>query len=442
MRYLLLLTSIAACQPNGSTDLEENEDGLSGVDPGDSADYQDSGDDTGEDSGEIAGGEGTISGVIDVSLFELDALGNPIAKEWAGAYGDTFPFGPIFVAAFQFHDETGEMTFYDQYAILDPVATGNAYQLTVDSRDAESVFVYAALDYWGDTVISKADPDAVYVGEIPIVVGADTPEVDIVIDAPYYDFSAGGGGGGDPGDWVNISGTALIAQEYTGGSCISMLYDSAGEGPYYASVFSPMATETGASGSYSLVVPANWGQGMLVGAWDANQNGLYDPADVWGGYVDESGASANPLGIGASDLPDHTLMIPDGNGFDLGVVPFVRIGGNVTYSSGYDTLPAGSSVHVFVLKYRPQADISVTSAIEDAYDFQSFSGAELTGSTLAFSLLSPANALVYLWAYVDEDGDGVLNEVGTAVGSYSATDGQLATGTSSFANLEVVLGVP
>lgn len=442
MRFLVPLAWMVGCEPDGSIGL--NEDGVTGVDPGDGTEYIDSGDDSGDDSGEIEGGEGTISGVIDISLYELDGLGEPIAKDWATAYGDDFPFGPVFVTAFQFDDETGEMTYFDEYVIRNPVATGNAYELTVDSRDASSVFVYAALDYWGDTVISKSDPDAAYIGEIPIEVGANTPDVDIVIDVPFYDFSGGGGGGGggDTGEWITISGTALIAEEFAGGSCISMLYDGTGEGPYYASSFTPTATDTGAEGSYSLVVPKSWGTSMLIGAWDANRNGLYDPADVWGGFVDDAGTSANPLTIGASDLPDHTLMIPDGSGFDLGVVPFVRLAGDVTYSAGYDTLPAGASVHVYVLKYRPQGDISVASAIENAYDYRDFSGAELTGSALPFSLLAPAEALVYLWAYVDEDGDGMLNEPGTAVGSYSATDGQVATGTTSYSDLEIALGVP
>ena len=45
-----------------------------------------------------------------------------------------------------------------------------------------------------------------------------------------------------------------------------------------------------------------------------------------------------------------------------------------------------------------------------------FAGDELTGTATPFSLGVPAWEPVYVWAWVDRDGDGVINEPGEAAG--------------------------
>jgi hypothetical protein len=366
--------------------------------------------------------------------------------DWAEAYGEDFPFGSIFVAAFTIDETTGAATFHDEYVIREPSPEGDTYSLTVDPDDAESVTVYAVLDYSNDGILASNEPTGVYPTSVVLLSGSEVSDVDIDILAAYYDFTGGGGGGGgggyDPNDYITISGNGIISSPYGGGACVSMLYDSAGVGPYYASAFSPTETETGAEGEYALTVPKSWGSGQLIGAWDSNTNGIFDPADDWGSWVDETGATLNPLTVGTSDLPDHTLLIPDGSETTIGMIPFVLLAGDLSYSAGYASMPAGASVYVTALKYRPNTDVTVADMIKNSYDYATYTGADLTGSSLHFSLIAPANAFVYLWAYSDEDGDGVLNEVATPVGSSGSDGGRLTTGTSSVTGIGMQLVVP
>jgi hypothetical protein len=344
-------------------------------------------------------------------------------------------------------------TFYDQYVVRSPDVEGNSYTLEVDPEVVDEVWVYAVLDYWGDGILSVDEPSGIYDDVVPIMANTVVDDVDIEILAPYYDFGdgsgsgggdgpdgVGGGGGGDGSSspYVTISGDALITEEYAGGSCVSLLYDSSGGGPYFAKSFTPSKTDTGAEGTYALKVSPDYGASMLIGAWDRNYNGLFDPSDAWGSWVDETGSLMNPLTVGSEDLPDHTLMIPDGSSASVSVVPFVVLSGTVSYEGGLEEF-SGGSIWLAELKYRPTTDVTVTDVIANSYDYVEITGADLTGDTASFSMVAPANTILYLWAYTDGDGDGVLNEVDTPVASYGDETGRLTTGTSSVTGIELVL---
>lgn len=403
------------------------------------------------DTGEDPTGDGTISGTVQVELYSYDDEGELIWQEWEPLYGDEFPFGAIFVAAYRLDDESLSMNYIDQYVIRSPDPEGNTYELTVDPEDAEQVRVYALLDYWADGILASNEPMGIWPEVIDITPGATESGVDIDIPAPYYEFGTGsgggpggvggGGGGGDwnPDDYITISGTGLITEPYAGGSAMALLYDAAGDGPYYADAFTPTATAEGAEGSYLTWAPKNWGNGRLLGAWDANFNGLIDPADEWGSYVDETGASLNPIVIAEEDYTDATIMIPDGLGSNPSAVPFVVISGELVISGGFDAL-AGNSVHVMASKYRPDPDLTVSDIPAISYDYQTWTGADVAGDALSFTLIAPANTIVYLWGYVDADNDGKVNEPGEAVASYGTdSSGRLATGDTSHTGLTLGL---
>ena len=114
------------------------------------------------------------------------------------------------------------------------------------------------------------------------------------------------------------------------------------------------------------------------------------------------------------------VQIPIGEGSsELEIVPFTSITGVVGVAGGtFDDLPEGSTVHVAALKYRPTSDLSLTSFTSNAFDYDSFEWPELSGNTnVAFSLGVPANSIVYMWAYADTDGDGIVNESGEPIAS-------------------------
>ncbi len=405
-----------------------------------------------DDSGEVSN-LGEVSGTVQVELYTTDENGDLYWMDWEEAYGDDFPFGSIFVAAYTLDDETQLMTFHDQYVVRSPDPEGNSYSMQIDPAIAATIRVYAILDYWGDGILAPNEPIGIWPDEVPVVAGAEVTDVDITIPAPYYEFSSGSGGGGGPdgigggggGDgsdspYVTISGDALITEEYAGGSCVAILYDSAGAVPYYASSFTPTKTDGGAEGTYSLKVTPNFGTAKLMGAWDANFNGLIDPADEWGSYVDETGSLANPITVGSEDMPGYTLMIPDGSSGSAAALPFVFITGDIGYSPGFDSLGAGATVYVAALKYRPDSDITATDLVNNAYDWDVYSGADFTSASLDYSLIAPANTIVYLWAYLDDDGDGTLNEESDAIGSGgSDSSGRLATGSSSHSDMHIEL---
>ncbi|MBM4391773.1 MAG: hypothetical protein FJ090_11680, partial [Deltaproteobacteria bacterium] len=136
----------------------------------------------------------------------------------------------------------------------------------------------------------------------------------------------------------------------------------------------------------------------------------------------------------------HTLMIPDGSSGSAATLPFVFISGDIRYEPGFDSLGAGATVYVAALKYRPDTDVTATDLVNNAYDWDVFAGADLTADDLEYSLIAPANTIIYLWAYLDEDGDGTLNEEGDAVGSDGTeSSGRIATGSSSHTDVLIWL---
>jgi hypothetical protein len=387
-------------------------------------------------------GTGAVNGTVSVQLYQAGTDDDITEISWAD-FGADFPFGAIYVAAYTVDETTNETTYWDEYVISAPTTSGDAYSLTIDVDDAETVYLYAALDWWQDGVIGTNEPIGLSGDLVAVVEGSETNDVDIVINAPVYPegggggIGGGGGGGGGEGgdsDYVSLDGTATITEPYTGGGGRVMIYDSTGAGPLTSVAFTPTATADGAEGPFSLPAYAGWGDVRLLGAWDDDQNGLIDPTDQWGAYVvgDES---ANPLSVGTTSLTGLDVRIPFG--LPPALSPFVRIEGALAYAADYSTLPAGSSVYVTALRTRPGPDFSVAD-LARGYDSQVFTGAELSGTSLDYLLVAPSNAIAYVWAYADLDGDGILNEAGELLGSTGRT-GRIETGTSNSTGVDIQL---
>jgi hypothetical protein len=373
-------------------------------------------------------GTGDVGGTVRVQLYQTDADGELEDLSWED-YGQSYPFGAIYVAAYTRDEETNAIDWLSEQVISSPSTAGDPWSLSVDLDDAESVYVYAALDWWPDGVIGNTEPSVTHGDTVALVEGGLVDGVDLVINAPL--LPTGGGGAA-----VTISGQVNIEAEYGGGDAWLMLYDEYGRGPSYTTRVSPSEAEGGASGEYGLVVGAGYGTGRLLGAWDNDQNGLIEPTDRWGGYVvaDESG---NPITVADVDLTGMDVRIPFGLAPEL--TPFVRLEGTITYEDDFSTLGASATVYVTALRTRPSGDFTVAD-LEAGYDWASFTGAELSGTELSYLLLAPANATAYLWAYADVDGDGILNEAGEPVASYERT-GRITTGTENQTELDMPLQV-
>ena len=131
------------------------------------------------DTGEMPEVNGYIHGTVTVQLFEI--VGDDVEYVDWSAWSGGFPFGPIWVTAFDKNEETGEYSYYSEVAILSPNTTPNEYTLDIYVPGMDSVRVYAALDYWNDWVISSWDPIGLYPDTVSVQDGGTVNDIDITI---------------------------------------------------------------------------------------------------------------------------------------------------------------------------------------------------------------------------------------------------------------------
>jgi hypothetical protein len=416
---------------------------------GGTGDADDSGATT-DDSGNNNGGneaECTIRGTVTVQLYTYDDDGELEYVSFDDAYGGSFPFGAVWVTSYLADGNGGVAGYTGSETFHNPSADGDEFEITAKLNQAGEVRLFGELDYWNDRVLGSSEPMGIYPDAVDCTDGSEHNDVDITILAPYYDFDGNGGGGpGGGGDCnVSIDGDILITELYDGGEAAAMVLDANNGGPHYWTFTDPQVNGGGASSAYGLNVCDNFGTANLVGCWDDDGNLLFDPADTWGAYVSSPDTDGNPISIGTTNLSGYDVQIPLGDGSTpWGIVPFVTLSGEATLQGGvFDDLPSGSSVYVVALKYRPTADINVATLAADAYDMESFAWGDLTGqSSVNWDINVPASTIVYLWAYADTDGDGVVNEADehVASGGINST-GKLPTGTASTSGITLGLSL-
>jgi hypothetical protein len=359
-----------------------------------------------------------VSGTVTVDLYTYDENGARIVVQEDQFCDTEFPFGSIFVASYT--NNGGAINIRGSDTIPQPSLDGDPYEMVITLSEAGTIQVYGSLDYHQDTIIHSYDPIGVYPDSIDIEDGDEIEDIDFSIVVEYDTNCGGGGGGGGIHDPININGPIKITQAYNGGEAIVMISDLDGRGPLYWAFTQPEETEDGGEGEYSFDVPSNYGEMNLLGAYDSNLNNLIDAGDTWGAYVSELDTEGNPIDIGEEDLNNYLIQLPIGDGTSgLAIVPFSWISGAVsTVGGSFDDLTEGSTLYVAALKYRPNTDLSVETLASTAYDYDVFYWPELTGnSSVEYNLGTPANTTLYLWAYVDEDGDGIVNESGEAIAS-------------------------
>jgi hypothetical protein len=420
------LLTLIACTGKDSVDIHDSE-GLS---------TDDSEVETDDSDGSIDTIEGTLQGNVKVQLYTTGEDGEREMVSWEDSTcGDTYAFGKVFVTAWHDNDSGGRK-WIGQDTIDSPSTEGDDYSFDVSFEGSRTVYIYAQVDYWGDRVVGSDDPVGNYTGTVDLEDGETLDGLDITILVPECY------GGGGSCDTVGITGDAIITSSYAGGDIAVMLAGPNGEGPYHVTWNTPDATAGGAEANYSLTTCAGYGDTQLLGAWDKNGNELADPMDKWGAYISEVDVDGNPISIESSNLVDYDIQIPLGE-YGLSVVPFVTLSGTVDVSGGeaFDSL-GGGTLYVAAMKYRPSGDVAVASLeAGDAYDIAAFEPGDLAGQTsVDFRLDVPGNTIAYLWAYLDEDNNGVLNEVGEALGSGGLdSTGRIPTGTTSSSSNDITI---
>ena len=491
-------------KPGGEGDpgVEGDTGGLSGDDGG--SDDTDDTDDTDvpDDSGDTDPPDdtaepppdpisATIRGTVEVQPYRL-VDGVREAVDPADLVGLDFPYGAIFVAAYDDTDGDGHESYHGTDVVSTPLYGPNTFELPVVLDAAGEVYVYAALDENANTIIESIDPIGLWPDEVDLVDGAVIEDVVIRIVVSWDAITGGGSGsggsgsgsgssggsgsgssggsggesgsgsgtggsgsgsgssggsgsgssgsGGTEGCDVVIEGPITLHTTYEGSGLV-MLQNPDGTGPVDWTWFD---VESGASGSdYFLSTCPDQGQMRLTAAIDSNDNGLIDPADTSGVYVSTPGVDGNPITIGTADLTNMEIELPvytsSGSGGEeevvsggISLVPFVRLSGQVCHEDGtYDTMDVGSTVLVTALKYRPNTSVLTSAFASDAFDTHTFAWSELTGQACVdYLLYVPANTDLYLWAYGDPDLDGTVNEAGEPVGNGGTTsNGLVQVGT-------------
>lgn len=428
----ILLLCLSACDEDADGDDKPGGDtGGLGLDT--AADGGDSG-----DSADAPDGPATLSGTVRVALTWEDDAGDVIEYGWDEATGGTYVFGAVFVAVYTEDEQTGVQTYRDTVTIPAPAIDGDAWELVVDApEDAGALHLYAAVDYWGDGILGSDEPIAAW----PEVLVLEPEEVrsglDLTIAAPWgpYWWALNYSGGGDY-DTLTLDGTADVVSDYAaGGRCAALLYDTDDLGPYHWGFFTPDDHGDGtADGPWSFASYVGYGDMKLLGACDSDVSGLIDPADAWG-TVTEGSDDENPIQVDQDALTGLVLTIPF-EGVRANVVPYVTLSGAVVPADGFDAWPEGSVLYVAALQTPAGADLS-TDALDDAYDVATYSGDDLAGASLDYALVVPPSRTVYVWAFADTDGDGVLNEPGEPIGNPSG--GRVAVGRESQTGLDIAL---
>ena len=334
---------------------------------------------------------------------------------WDEAYPEgNFPFGKLYVGAF-FYMEDGIPDYIAYDIIENPTPTDNLYEMTItmDPTLGSEYRVFAVLDYYQDNITGTDEPIGGYPQALPLSEDFAQPDVDFAVLSPMYvpREPCETTPSGEPRS-VTIEGVANITQTWTGGDVAVYLMEAGAVGPVHYTTATPVALGGGAEAEYQLEACEDLGYVSLRGCWDRNFNGMFEPMDQYGSYISEPNQSGNPISVKYSNLAGYDLQIPLHSSGGLRLLPFMSISGKIKASGGFESITEGGTLHVAALKFRPQGSISVQDIEEvQSYDMQTFEWEELVGkSEIDYKLMAPKQTITYLWAYIDVDDNGYVNE--------------------------------
>jgi hypothetical protein len=406
------------------------EDGITGEDG------EDGGSDGIEPPDEDFPVEGQATGTVTVELFGEDEDGERYPIDWGDPGFESWPFGPLFVAAYELDPATGGAGRYAGTVVINNPEMGTtSFELPVKLFEEKEVYLYAAIDVLGDGVIGSDDPRGVWPQAVPFADGHVESDVDITILAQAAsDIIC-------DGDTINITGEAFVTVDYWGGDISVMLLDAEGNGPLHVVQATEVNSGPGATTDYTLEICADYGEMQLISCWDSNLNGVFDGGDRWGVFSVDGQVNSNPVFVGNANMNNYPMWMPLGDRPGVDIIPFVTLRGSIGVRDGQlNSLPTGSNVHVVALKYRPNTGFDPTQG-DISYDIESFEWSELsTATTLDWDLVVPSDTFVYLWAFADVDGDGMVNQSGEPIASGGTDEnGKLPTGTSGFGGIDLLL---
>lgn len=387
---------------------------------------------------------GGIDGTVRVKLMSIDENLEGTELSWEEATGGVWVFGSLFVGAFTY-GEDGTAEWLSTETFTWPSVDGNDYSFDVQADPEDDIWVSAWLDWAGDGIIGTNDPTNNYPDAVHISDGERVEDVDITIWTAVTEPGDGRGGGwwgsgGGGGDYTYLwlSGDLDADVDYDGYPCHALLYDTNDWGPYfYTEVAMVEEGEGEGTGPWAMPAYVNWGNMKVVGGCDANWDGLLDPSDQWGSLSD-GGLDDNPVYIGDNDIDDLRILVPF-DGFRPFSSPIVGISGTVTFVDGFDALPQDATLHVVAMRYEPSEEME-DDDLSYQYAVEHIAVSDVEGNAAEFSLAIEPNTTTYLWAFLDNDDDGVVNEDGEYVGSYQGGTGTITVTTSTVEDISFEIG--
>jgi hypothetical protein len=383
--------------------------------------------------------QGSISGTVDIVLYTEGEDGEQENISWDEAYAGIFPFGKIFIAAYYEDPDTGEYIYLSYDIVENPQPSGNAYQIDISLYEAQDIRIFGVLDYYVDNITGTDEPIGGYNRAIPFEEGMQQSGVDFTILSPLHKNRPP-----CERNTIEVTGEANITETYTGGEIAVVLMQAGNRGPIHHSIVQPEILGGGASAEYIVAPCADSGYMALKGIWDYNLNGMFDPFDRSGPYISEPNLSGNPINVSFTNLSNHEIQIPLGDSSGLKLVPFVNLLGTIKPASGtFDDLTTGGTLYVTALQYRPNRELTIAELEENSYDVEVFPFSELTGQTsIEWKLTVPSETIAYLWAYIDKEGNGIVNEPQEPLASGGEDDnGKYPTGSSSTSNIDMILAI-
>ena len=388
--------------------------------------------------------QGNFTGGIDVQLYTLSPALDREFISWEEAYPDgSFPFGNIFVGAY-YINTVGETVWLGSDVIENPQATGNSFQIDYELDLDQEVRVFAILDFNKDNITGTDEPLGVYPRGIQVDPEESSFEnLSIDILSPLYETIPDCAGGVDQ---ISIDGEAILTATYEeGDGDIAIILMKVGNvGPIHSQVVTPEPDGNGAVGDYVLYTcPYDSSFPVLLkGIWDNNKNGMFDPTDESGTYIKAPNESGNPITVGFNNLSDYEIQIPFASSSALNIVPFVQLSGPVIPENGsFNTYQEGSKLYMTAMKYRVEQEFNVDVFEEQAYGVVEYEWDDLQNkSFVPWEITVPSQTIAYLWAYIDTDNDGLVNEPGEPIAVVAGgEDGRYPTGDESQSDIQMLL---
>ncbi len=414
----------------------------------------------------------SISGQVFITAvyYELvDGVWQRNYLPWTEVNPDGYPYGSIFVALTP--DDTDTRNVFHSDVIHDvpanPAGEGSDYSIQAPVWPAESVAVMAVADSYYDGVISAWDTTGFHLEQLEETL-EPLDGKHVYLDIEHVWSEGGGGGGGGGGGWIpghhgggggggggggddddDNGGSGDDDDDNGGGGDDD---DDGGNGwpgggpgdPNYpvtlsgtvGLVDSTYVTDTGASlvatfdhemgGPYWSVRPGEldganqntflpwevevYGYSTLniLGAWDWNQNLLFEPSDEWGATVNDDGQQVNPWTLGEESIEGMTVVIPEGSVAIPAAPGYISISGTVTTDGSFTFGGLDTDLDLVVTaEFSPPPwpiDGSLQTALSNGsiWGYTYFTSVHTEGEVIPYTISVPAYTGVYVVAAICE----------------------------------------